>query len=150
MRLEFLASEATRLGDAIRRAVEQHGAPNRFAAGELETTYGGPRAATTGVLMTKHTAIVAAFLAQNGLAGVAYERGRPSMIVVPEESTMTDQKAIRNALSSALVEYIAQRREADGVVTDAPLLGSIEQEFLHAATTGITRALAKVAKKRGQ
>jgi hypothetical protein len=43
-----LAEHAVTLIAAIRRAASEHGAPNSFTFGELETFYGGPPAMVAG------------------------------------------------------------------------------------------------------
>ncbi len=43
-----LVDATHKLAQAIKRASEEHGRPNTFGAGELETLYGGPSATLAG------------------------------------------------------------------------------------------------------
>lgn len=73
------------LARALRRAVDAHGAPNRFALGELHHEYGGPRPLAVGRL-TRYGArgclerCVTSYL---GLC-VEYVAGSPTMIAVSD------------------------------------------------------------------
>jgi hypothetical protein len=71
------------LAKALRRAVDAHGAPNRFSLGELHAEYGGPRPLAVGRL----TRYGERNLMENNVTvylglPIEYQAGSPTMIAV--------------------------------------------------------------------
>jgi hypothetical protein len=99
----------TSIAAAIKRAVNAHGAPNRFAVGELHREYGGPRPMDAGLALG--TALDA--IEQASGYRLSYEPGKPSMVSVePPLMTLHDLLAGASDRRTATMFARVSKREA--------------------------------------